>query len=73
MSREERYLQACVSHWMAGQVVEHFDACGEPDATGLAEAAAHLFDLDEESGPLDQPEHWIWDLAVEAFPQAVRA
>jgi hypothetical protein len=46
---------------------EHRDArTSEIDLTGLAEAAAAAFGIDDEGGPLDDPDHWIWEAAIEA-------
>lgn len=37
----------------------------EINATLLAESAANAFDADFEYGPLDDPNHWIWEIAIE--------
>ena len=37
---------------------------GEVDSTALAEACAAHFDVDGLRGPLDDPDHWIWDVAI---------
>lgn len=38
---------------------------GEVNMTELAEHCATVFGVDHLGGPLDQTEHWIWDLAYE--------
>lgn len=37
----------------------------EMDPTTLAETTAEDFDVDQTGGPLDDPSHWIWDLAAD--------
>lgn len=34
------------------------------DATLIAEACAGIFRVDFDGGPLDNPDHWIWELAA---------
>lgn len=53
--------RAPVRKWMDLHARDH------KTATELAEAAAAAFDVDEEGGPLDDPDHWIWDEAVDAM------
>lgn len=38
---------------------------GEVDFTRLAESAANAWDQDHEGGPLDDPDHWVWEVAAE--------
>lgn len=38
---------------------------GEVNMTELAEHCATVFGADHLGGPLDQPEHWLWDLAYQ--------
>jgi hypothetical protein len=69
-----------VTRWMAdeielaafeGQVVEIFDnRTREVNLTALAEAAAHHFDHNEW---LDNPDHWVWDAAIDAVERCKRA
>lgn len=48
---------------MRANLLDHIDPrTGEPDCTGLAEDCALEFDHDEW---LDDPDHWIWEVAVE--------
>jgi hypothetical protein len=52
--------------WMRAHRAEFEDRkTGEIDATGMAEACASAFGEDDEGGPLDDPDHWIWELAAE--------
>ena len=37
---------------------------GEINATTLAEAAADAFEQNHVGGPLDDPDHWIWEVAI---------
>ncbi len=34
------------------------------DPTQIAEKCADLFNVNFEGGPLDDPDHWIWELAA---------
>lgn len=38
---------------------------GEVNLTSLAESAAIHFNQDHLGGPLDDPDHWIWEIAAE--------
>lgn len=38
---------------------------GEINATALAEAAAEAFNQKDAGGPLDDSDHWIWEVAIE--------
>lgn len=59
--------EAEVRRWMQANRAAHVDPqTGELNCTGLAEAAAAEWDRDHEGGPIDDPDHWVWDLAVEA-------
>ena len=45
---------------------EHVDnVTNEINRTSLAESAAEEFNKSSEDGPLDDPDHWIWDCAHE--------
>ena len=44
---------------------EHRDENGEINHTSLAEAIAAQFNENDEGGPLDDPDHWIWEVALE--------
>lgn len=52
--------------WMAQHAEDHRDGCGDVNLTSLAEACADAFGVADEGGPLDDPDHWIWELALEA-------
>lgn len=55
-----------VRRWMRSNAEDHRDALTrEVNATSLAEAAAGAFDVDHVGGPLDDPDHWIWEIAVD--------
>ena len=46
-------------------IVEDSVSNGEVCLTNLAESACNHFDMKDEDGPLDQEDHWIWELAIE--------
>jgi len=51
--------------WMLANVHDYKDhSTGEVNATFLAEACAAHFDRDE---VLDDPDHWLWEIAIEYF------
>lgn len=54
-----------VSSWMR-RAAPRFrdDTTGEVNATALAEAAAEAFEQNGLDGPLDDEQHWIWELAL---------
>jgi hypothetical protein len=54
---ETMTLEAC-SRWMRLHAAEY------GTSTELAEAAAAEFGVDEVGGPLDDPDHWVWDAAL---------
>jgi hypothetical protein len=59
--------RSAVTAWMVLNLDEHRDArTGIVNLTALAEAAAGAYGIDDEGGPLDDPEHWIWEAAIEA-------
>lgn len=56
--------------WMRRHLEDHRDPrCGEINLTSLTEACAGAFEADEEGGPLDDSDHWIWEVAVEVTSQ----
>lgn len=58
--------RAHVGEWMRRRVRDFADGqTGEVQLGALAEAAADAFDLADEGGPLDETDHWIWDVARE--------
>ncbi len=60
-----QFSRANVSSWMRRHRDDHRDGLtGEVDATALAEAAAASFDQNGIDGPLDDEQHWIWELAL---------
>jgi len=59
------FTKAAVLSWMRAHRSEAVDArTGEVDMTKLAEDAARAFDVDSLGGPLDDSDHWIWELAL---------
>lgn len=55
-----------VRRWMRQHVAEHVDArTGEVNCTQLAEEAADYFEQYDVDGPIDDPDHWIWEVAAE--------
>lgn len=64
------FNRANALRWMRSHRDEYREhGTGEPDYTGLAEACAAEFDVDGVRGPLDDPDHWIHELAIEAYPE----
>lgn len=60
------FTREAAAAWMRRSLDEHRDGRTlEVDCTGLAEACAEAFDMADEGGPLDDPDHWIWEVAVE--------
>lgn len=45
---------------------EYRDSAGEIQCGPLAEDAACAFGQDHDGGWLDDSDHWVWDVAVEA-------
>lgn len=51
--------------WMQANKSEYADPkTGEIQLTPLVEACADAFGVNDVGGPLDDSDHWIWDLAV---------
>lgn len=54
-----------VLRWMQANADDYRDRItGEVNLTALAEAAANHWCQDYEGGPLDDPDHWVWELAA---------
>lgn len=61
-----KFNRSNVLYWMRTNVGDFRDPkTHEVNATALAEAAASAFDADYVNGPLDDPDHWIWEAALE--------
>lgn len=61
----DTFNRNAVRSWMRVNKSEHVDPrTGELNATQLAESAAQAFDQNHTGGPLDDPDHWIWELAI---------
>lgn len=54
-----------VRAWMRNHANAHTDQCGDVNMTSLSEAAAAEFNQDHLNGPLDDPDHWIWEVALD--------
>lgn len=55
-----------VKSYMNNIYSDHVDNhTGEINYTSLVESAACCFEQDYENGPLDDPDHWIWEIALE--------
>ena len=55
-----------VKSYMNNVYEDHIDnLTGELNHTSLVESAASYFEQDYENGPLDDPDHWIWEIALE--------
>lgn len=60
------FTRETAATWMLANHVAHRDPrTNEVNLTSLAEACAEAFDVADEGGPLDDPDHWIWEVAVE--------
>ena len=68
--KEPNFNPRFIKRWMDGHLDlhgdEYYDSGGEPDYTKLAEEAAYN-NGSEGYTWLDDPDHPIWDLAIEAF------
>ena len=55
-----------VKSYMNNIYLDHVDkATNELNHTSLVESAADYFEQDYENGPLDDPDHWIWEIVLE--------
>lgn len=62
------FSEAAAGRWMREHADDYLeDGTDEPQPTQLAEACAAAFGVDGVGGPLDDPDHWIWDAAIAAF------
>jgi hypothetical protein len=65
MTTATAFNRTAARKFMRSIAEEHRDENGEINHTSLAEAIAARFDADGEGGPLDDPDHWIWEVALE--------
>lgn len=66
LNQQERFAQRVARKWMNENVRDSMDPeTGEVNCTHLAESCCDHFDANNEGGPLDDPDHWIWDLAFD--------
>ena len=55
--------------WMQKNVSDHVDnLTGEVNMTSLAESCCDHFNENQIGGPLDQEDHFVWELASDIFP-----
>lgn len=55
-----------VKVWMAANYNDYVDPLtNEINLTAIVEAAAEKFNKNFEDGPLDDPDHWIWECPLE--------
>lgn len=55
-----------VKVWMAINYSDFIDSrTNELNLTAIVEAAAEAFNKNFEDGPLDDPDHWIWECPLE--------
>lgn len=60
------FSKARVRRVMWESVVDHVDSqSGDVNLTTLAEDAAGELGKADQGGPLDDPDHWIWEVAIE--------
>lgn len=63
-----QFTETIARHWMIRTLQSDertYLDCDEILRAKLAEDCAHAFEVDDEGGPLDDPDHWIWDTAHE--------
>ena len=58
------FTRAAASRWCRQNAVTYRDDCGDVNHTALAEMCAAHFDMNGVGGPLDDPDHWIWEVAL---------
>jgi hypothetical protein len=59
-----------VRSWMRRHLEEHRECrTGDVNLTALCEAAADAFDVKDEGGPLDDGNHWIWNVAYNVMSE----
>lgn len=66
----EGFNKKNVLRWMRNSKAD-FVECGEINCTKITEACAHAFGMDHEDGPLDCPDHWIWEVAVKVSNEEI--
>lgn len=68
MKGREAFNGTNVRRWMRRELETDGMFYGPPDqinATLLAENAAEYFGVKDKRGPLDDPNHWIWEIALD--------
>jgi hypothetical protein len=67
MNTNTAFTRFFALRWCRNHKSAHRDrTTGELDYTGLAEACAEAFEVNGVGGPLDDSDHWIWEVAVES-------
>lgn len=64
----DQITEKAAKAWMSNQLInnwDEYDDCGEANCTKLAEACAEQFEVNDEDGPLDDPQHPLWTWAIE--------
>jgi hypothetical protein len=62
----EKMTKRAARQWMERNVRDYVDPkTGEVILTELAENCCQHFDCKDEGGPLDDSDHWVWDLAAQ--------
>ena len=51
--------------WMLRNVGDFEDKCGGVNCTSLVESCCEEFDEDGLGGPVDDNDHWVWELAID--------
>lgn len=59
-----------VRKWMDNNAASYTDQINVVNMTELVVAAAQHFGQDDVGGPIDEEDHWIWDVAADVASQA---
>jgi len=63
-----KFTKYNVKVWMTTNYHDHVDSVtGEVNFTSICESAAEAFNQNFEDGPLDDPNHWIWECPAEIW------
>jgi hypothetical protein len=69
MKNNSTWNRSAARKWMRSMVETYQDrVTGEVNLTEIVEGCAGAFGVDGIGGPLDDPDHWIWEVAVEVAP-----
>jgi len=65
-ARGQEMTRSAARAYMVRNLKEHTDRItNEVNLTSLAESCCRAFNCSDEGGPLDQEDHWIWDVAAD--------